>query len=69
VKREESDMRATVGDRIRVHGRAVGMADHTGEVIELRGTDDHPLLVIRYDDGHEGVLSPGADCEILHPTA
>jgi hypothetical protein len=59
-------MRATVGDRIRVHGRAVGMADHLGEVIEIRGTDDEQLLVIRYDDGHEGVLSPGADCEILH---
>ena len=55
-------MQATVGDRIRVHGRAVGMADHLGEVIEIRGD----LLVIKYDDGHEGVLSPGADCEILH---
>jgi hypothetical protein len=43
------------------------MADHLGEVIEIRGTDDEQLLVIRYDDGHEGVLSPGADCEILHP--
>ncbi|KHK96015.1 hypothetical protein LK09_16790 [Microbacterium mangrovi] len=59
-------MRATVGDRIRVHGRAVGMADHLGEVIEIRtmGTDEY--LVIRYDDGHEGLLSPGSDCEILH---
>lgn len=56
-------MQATVGDRIRVHGRAVGMTDHLGEVIEIRGD----LLVVRYDDGHEGLLSPGADCEILHP--
>jgi len=61
-------MRATVGDRIRVHGRVVGMADHLGEVIEIRGTDDDQLLVIRYDDGHEGVLSPGADCEVVHRT-
>jgi ribosomal 30S subunit maturation factor RimM len=59
-------MRATVGDRIRVHGRAVGMADHLGEVVEVRNTGDDELLVIRYEDGHEGLLSPGSDCEIVH---
>jgi len=61
-------MRATVGDRVRIHGRAVGMAERTGEVVEIRGQDEHALLVVRFDDGHESILSPGSDCEILHVT-
>lgn len=59
-------MRATVGDRVRIHGRAVGMAERTGEVVDIRGHDEDPLLVVRFDDGHEAIISPGSDCEILH---
>ena len=59
-------MRASVGDRVTIHGRSVGMKERTGEVIEVRGAGDDPLLVVRYDDGHEAILSPGTDCEILH---
>ncbi|MFH8248845.1 DUF1918 domain-containing protein [Microbacterium sp. B2969] len=59
-------MQATVGDRVLIHGRAVGMAERTGEVVELRGHADDPLLVVRFDDGHEAIISPGTDCEILH---
>jgi hypothetical protein len=58
-------MRARVGDRVLIHGRTVGMPERTGEVIEIRGHDDEPLLVVRYDDGHEGILAPGSDCEIV----
>lgn len=59
-------MHAQVGDRVRVHGRIVGSAEHDGVVIEVRGTDADPLLVVRYDDGHEALLAPGSDCEIQH---
>jgi len=59
-------MRATVGDRVRIHGRAVGMAERTGEVVDIRGHEEDPLLVVRFDDGHEAIISPGSDCEILH---
>ncbi len=61
-------MRATVGDRVLIHGRAVGMAERTGEVVGVRGDGEHALLVVRFDDGHESILSPGSDCEILHTT-
>jgi len=60
------DMRASVGDRVTIHGRSVGMPDHSGEVIEVRGDGDDALLVVRYDDGHQAILSPGSDCEIRH---
>ena len=59
-------MHAIVGDRVRIHGRTVGAAERVGEVIEVRGSQENPLLVVRYDDGHETILSPGGDCEILH---
>lgn len=61
-------MRASVGDRVIIHGRIVGSAERAGEVIEVRGDEDTPLLVVRYDDGHEAILSPGSDCEIRHET-
>ncbi|GAB2844219.1 DUF1918 domain-containing protein [Microbacterium insulae] len=59
-------MNATVGDRVVIHGRIVGSAERAGEVIEVRGTEESPLLVVRYDDGHEAILAPGSDCEIRH---
>jgi ribosomal 30S subunit maturation factor RimM len=45
------------------------MADHLGEVVEIRTTGTDEYLLIRYDDGHEGLLLPGSDCEILHRNA
>lgn len=59
-------MQAQPGDRIRIHGRTVGAVEREGEVLEVRGTDLDPLLVVRYDDGHEAILAPGGDCEISH---
>ena len=59
-------MQASVGDRVIIHGRIVGAAERAGEVIEVRGDGDTPLLVVRFDDGHEAILSLGSDCEIRH---
>jgi len=59
-------MHASVGDRVIIHGRVVGAAERTGVVVEVRGGEDNPLLVVRYDDGHEAILSPGSDCEVRH---
>ena len=60
-------MQAKIGDRVHIHGRTVGAAERQGEVLEVRGSAENPLLVVRYDDGHEVILSPGGDCEIIHP--
>lgn len=59
-------MQVSVGDRVLIHGRTVGMPERHGEVIEIRGHEGEPLLVVRYDDGREGFLAPGSDCEIQH---
>jgi hypothetical protein len=57
-------MRATVGDRLHVHGHKVGERDHVGEIIEVRGADGAPPYLVRFDDGHEGLVFPGPDAVI-----
>ena len=56
-------MRAVVGDRLHVHGRVVGTADQTLEIIEVRGPDGAPPYLVRRD-GHEVLLFPGPDTSV-----
>ncbi len=58
-------MHASVGDRIVVHGRTVDTADRTGEVLETRGPDGGPPFLVRFGDGHEGLVFPGPDVQVL----
>ncbi|WP_278265391.1 DUF1918 domain-containing protein [Nocardia sp. AG03] len=60
-------MRANVGDRLVVHGRTVGRTDQSGEIIEIRGADGAPPYVVRFEDGHEGLMFPGPDAVIVSP--
>ena len=62
-------MRATVGDRLHVHGRVVGQRERTAEVLETRGEDGAPPYLVRYDDGHEGLLFPGPETSVEHAEA
>jgi hypothetical protein len=57
-------MRATVGDRLHVHGRTVGAKDRFGDIIEVRGQDGTPPYLVRFPDGHESLLYPGPDCVV-----
>ncbi|AUG81647.1 hypothetical protein CFP65_7041 [Kitasatospora sp. MMS16-BH015] len=57
-------MRATVGDQLHIHSRAVGMTDRKGEIIEVRGTDGEPPYVVHFEDGHDGLIYPGPDTVI-----
>lgn len=57
-------MQARVGDRLHVHGNAVGQPDHTGEIIEVRGLEGEPPYFVRFDDGHEGLVFPGPDAVV-----
>jgi Domain of unknown function (DUF1918) len=57
-------MEAKIGDRVRVHGRAVGVSDRCGQIVEIRGTDGHPPYLVAFDDGHEGLIFPGPDTVI-----
>ena len=57
-------MNAAVGDRIRVHGRTVGAGEQHGEIVEVRGENGQPPYLVRFSDGHEGLIFPGSDCEV-----
>jgi hypothetical protein len=60
-------MRAAVGDRILVHGRTVGSGEQHGEIVEVRGEQGRPPYLVRFTDGHEGLVFPGSDCEVTSP--
>ncbi len=59
-------MRASVGDRIVVKSKHVGENPRDGEVIEVHGTDGAPPFLVRWEDGHEGLVFPGPDTVIEH---
>ncbi|TJZ44662.1 DUF1918 domain-containing protein [Streptomyces piniterrae] len=54
-------MYASVGDRILVHGRIVGQHDRSAEIIEVLGDGGGPPYRVRFEDGHETLMSPGPD--------
>ncbi|NLU66265.1 DUF1918 domain-containing protein [Streptomyces sp. HNM0574] len=54
-------MRASAGDRLQTHGRVVGEHDRNAEIVEVLGANGEPPYRVRFEDGHETVMSPGPD--------
>ena len=54
-------MRAIIGDRIIIRGRTVETPDKHGEIVEVRGPDGQPPYLVRFGEGHQSVVYPGAD--------
>ena len=52
-------MKASVGDRIVMAGEQVDRPTRDGEVLEVRGDDGAPPYLVRWSDGHTGLLYPG----------
>jgi Domain of unknown function (DUF1918) len=61
-------MEAAVGDRLHIHGHNVGDPDKMGEILEVHGKAGEPPYVVRFDDGHTGLVFPGPDAVIEHPS-
>ncbi|MEW2087168.1 DUF1918 domain-containing protein [Streptomyces sp. NPDC005283] len=59
-------MQANVGDTLLVHGRTVGQHDKRAEVVEVLGAKGTPPYRVRFDDGHEALMSPGPDTVVRH---
>ncbi len=58
-------MKASVGDRIVIHGRTVDSADRGGEILEVHGPDGTPPYVVRWQaDGHLALCFPGPDAQV-----
>ena len=59
-------MNAKIGDRIVVRGHKVGDHDREGVVLEVHGTGGAPPFLVRWSDGHEGLVFPGTDAVVEH---
>jgi len=60
-------MKAHVGDRIVIRGRHTGQPVRGCRVVEVRGEDDGPPYLVRWDDsGHETLFFPGTDAAVEH---
>jgi hypothetical protein len=58
-------MLAAVGDRLLVHANCVGNPDRRGEIIEVHGMEGGPPYLVRFDDGHTGLVFPGPDAVVV----
>ena len=58
-------MKAQVGDNLVAESNKVDAASRHGEIVEVRGKDGAPPYVVRWSDGHEGLVYPGADAHII----
>ena len=46
----------------------MGQADRVGRIVEVRGPGGAPPYVVRFEDGHEGLVFPGPDA-VVEPGA
>jgi len=60
-------MQAAVGDRLHIRGSCVGHPDKCGEIVEVHGKAGEPPYLVRFDDGHTGLVFPGPDALIEPP--
>lgn len=48
-----------------VEGRTVDTPRRTAEILEVHGENGAPPYVVRWSDGHEGLVYPGPDAHIV----
>jgi hypothetical protein len=57
-------MQAAIGDRLCIRGNCVGHPDKIGEILEVKGKAGGPPYLVRFDDGHTGLVFPGPDAVV-----
>lgn len=57
----------TARNRISVDSRTVGGAPRRGEVLEVLGDPDRPRYRVRWEDGHESIVSPTSGVSVSLP--
>jgi hypothetical protein len=62
-------MEARLGDHVRTRPRNPGEHRRRGEIVDVRGTADTPLYIVRWSDGHESVCFPDSDVIVEHAHA
>ena len=60
---------ACTGDEIVVSGHSVGTSERKARIVEILGESGHERFRVRWEDGHESILSPGEDAVLRRPRA
>lgn len=61
-----AQFRASVGDRLIVHGHHLGEPERDGEILEVFGRDGEPPYLVQWEDGHVSRLYPSSDAHVKH---
>jgi Domain of unknown function (DUF1918) len=62
-----SNLRASAGDRLVIHGHRTGEPERDGEIVEVLGEDGAPPFLVRWsDDGHVSRFYPSSDAYVEH---
>jgi hypothetical protein len=59
-------MHAQAGDILLIRSHHIGEADQKALVLQVRGEHGEPPFIVRWSDGHEGMIFPGSDAVIQH---
>lgn len=59
-------MHAEVGEVLVLKANRVGQPDRAGQIVDVRGADGGPPFLVKFDDGHEGLVFPGPDAVVHH---
>ena len=58
-------MHANVGDQLVIESNKVDSPRKIGEILEVQGHDGAPPYVVKWADGHQAVMYPGADAHVV----
>jgi hypothetical protein len=59
-------MKARLGERLIFRGKKVGRRTTPRRSSRSGGDDGAPPYLVRFPDGHERLVFPGTDCQVLH---
>jgi hypothetical protein len=58
-------MHAKPGDTLVIESRRVEQGRRQATIVEARSPDGSPPYLVRWPDGHEGLVFPGPDAHIV----
>jgi hypothetical protein len=57
-------MHAKPGDTLVIESRSVEQSRRQATIVEARSPDGSPPYLVRWPDGHEGLVFPGPDAHV-----
>lgn len=66
MRSSRTELKASPGDRLVVHGHHQGEPERDGEVLEVVGPHGAPPYVVRWEDGRVSTLYPSSDVFVQH---